>query len=171
MTHLCQRIGISLLVLVLGLAATAHAGTRMYSASLTIQGFGNDTTTGATPKYSKAGYTGIPGVGRCNAGAPHYFDTVTFPTAGAGTMTFMFTLPNYGGQDLVHDINGDGTLDVPADCATTTVRAGIPMVASGAAAYTTGTFSDSRPLSSPRKFTIAKGVFQRHQGIPPGKGT
>ena len=91
MTHLSQRFGIALLVLVCGLAATAHAGTRLYNGSIHIQAFGNDTTTGGTIKLLRDDFSAFPWDGNCAVGPFHSQETVTFPTQANEGGSVMFT--------------------------------------------------------------------------------
>jgi hypothetical protein len=105
-------------LLALGLAATAHAGTRLYSGSYTIQGFGNDTTTGTTVKRQTDDFEAYPWYGNCHIGPYHAEEVVTFPTPNnpPGTGIVTLTLPKYGGQAAIHDTNADGIGDRALNC-------------------------------------------------------
>lgn len=116
MAHLSQRLSIALLVLVFGLAATAHAGTRLYSGSVTYHAFGNDTTTGTTQKFQNDHFKAFPWHARCNVGPNHPQSIQMHPDGHGGFLTW--TLPDYGGQALIHDIDSppNGILDRAQGC-------------------------------------------------------
>ena len=61
------------MLLILGLASSAQAADVMYKASLSIQAFGNDTTTGLSYPFNSTVFVGVPFGLTCN---PYY---------GAGT--------------------------------------------------------------------------------------
>lgn len=53
-------------LLVLGVAGSSQAAPRMYTASLIIVSFGNDTSTGSTAPFDAVIGLGIPLVGNCD---------------------------------------------------------------------------------------------------------
>ena len=65
-------------------AASAHADVRMYTGSLVIHAFGNDTTTGSVPPYDMFTYFGIPLTEQCDTNLYHAKETLTFPTTPTG---------------------------------------------------------------------------------------
>ena len=100
-------LAVIVLLLSLGFAMTAQAGSRLYEGTLIIHAFGNDTTTGAstTAPFSTNVPAGIPGAGgHCNTKAFHARETKTFPTyyntdtyPGPGNFNYnTFTIPSYG---------------------------------------------------------------------------
>jgi hypothetical protein len=133
----------------------------MYTGSLTYQAFGNDTTTGSTPKFSQAGFSAFPFNANCHVGPYHAKETVKFETSGGDDV--VFTLPKYGGQALVHDTNGDGTLNVAAGCLDASIELGAPMYAQGATLSTTGMSTTSRTSGNPRGIDIGAGEFTAMQ--------
>jgi hypothetical protein len=142
----------------------ATGGVRMYDGSLLFHAFGHDTTTHASYKLA----AGVPFGRFCNTRPLHAQETLTFPTTGAGTMTFMFTVPNYGGQLAVHDTNADGIPDVAASCLPEDRALGRPLTGPGKAITTTGTFSTSRTPGSPRGIDIPAGRFTLKDTEPIG---
>ncbi len=90
-------LGIPIVLLALGLAAPANADARMYTGSLVIHAFGNDTSTGTPPPFTRSTHIGIPLTGQCNTTPYHAKETLTFPTTPNGTQVFTFTIPAYGG--------------------------------------------------------------------------
>ena len=149
-----------LALLVLGLAGASQASLRMYTGSLIIKSFGNDTSTGASFPYSVAKATGIPLINRCNTLAYHAQETVTFPTYPNGTQTIMFSVPQYGGQVPTIDTNGDTMPDVPPGCENPTLSAGDPLVGSGNLS-TTGNFATTRTPLDPRGFALPKSALAK----------
>jgi hypothetical protein len=149
-------------LLALGLAATAHAGTRLYSGSYTVQAFGNDTTTGATVKLQRDDFSAYPFDANCHVGPYHAQETITFPTAD-NLNTLMFTLPRYGGQAAIHDTNADGLGDAALGCLQSQLEVGRPMLAVAQQMQTTGANTTSgatlRTAMNPRGFTIPQGHF------------
>ena len=51
-------LGIALLAL--GIAATAQAGTRLYTGTLILDSYGNDTSTGTVTPFITKSWSGIP---------------------------------------------------------------------------------------------------------------
>ena len=149
------------LLLALGLAATAQAGTRMYTGTYTIQAFGNDTTTGGTIKLQGDDFSGYPWHENCHVGPYHAKETITFPTT-MGLNTLMFTLPKYGGQTAVHDTNADGIDDRALGCLPSQNNIGEPISASGSL-QTTGSVMGVRTANDPRGIDLAVGVFKHFQ--------
>jgi hypothetical protein len=144
----CSRAALGVLTAlgVLGLAASAQAGARMYTGSLIIHAFGNDASSS---------YIGIPLTGNCNQAPYRTKETLTFPTTPTGTQTFMITIPAYGGAVLTGgvDTNGDTLPDFPAGCAPDTVKVGDPLTGAGPV-NTTGATNTARATNDPRKFTL-----------------
>ncbi len=147
-------LGILAALLALGFAASARADPRMYTGSLVIHAFGNDTTTGTIPPYlsSSSLAVGIPLTGQCATTPYHPKETLTFPTTPTSTQVFTFTIPAYGGAERV-DTNGDGYPDIVPGCGAETVESGDPLTGSGVV-MTTGAISTSRTPTDPRGFTI-----------------
>ena len=115
-------------LLVLAFALPAAASLRMYTGSLVIAAFGNDTTTGASPPFDTGYYVGIPLTGKCNTAPFHALETLTFPTTATSppTQTVMFTIPEYGGQVADVDTNSDTIPDIVSGC--TSGSAGDPLM-------------------------------------------
>jgi hypothetical protein len=153
-------LGILTTAWALGLTPSAHAATRMYTGSLVIHAFGNDTTTGSFWPYTSETHFGIPLTGQCNTGQYHAPETLTFPTMEKSppTQTVMFTIPAYGGQVVDFDIDGDTIPDIPAGC--TSVSQGDPLTGSGLVA-TTGALSTSRTPLDPRGFALPRSVLHK----------
>ena len=144
-------------VLVLGFAASAHAGLRLYTGTLIIEGFGNDTTTGNQAPFQSVRIVGIPLTGNCNTKPIHLKETLQFP-AGCELVTpvpnctITFTVPQYGGAAGTPN-------NPPAGCGDITVRAGDPLTgAPGMAALTTGGATPQTP-NDPRGFALPKSVL------------
>jgi hypothetical protein len=144
----CNRVALGFLtaLAVLGFAAPAQAGARMYTGSLIIHALGNDT-------YSSL--VGIPLAGNCDQAPYHAKETRTFRTTPTGTQVLTITIPAYGGAVLSGgiDTNGDTLPDVPAGCGRATISAGDPLTGAGPV-NTTGATSTSRATNAPRKFTL-----------------
>ena len=96
-SKLSWTAGVSITLAALCFASATQAEPRMYTGSLIIHTFGNDTTTGAYPPYQTARAVGIPLMGNCNTTPYHAQETLTFPTYPTGTDTIMFSIPAYGG--------------------------------------------------------------------------
>ncbi len=159
----CNRaaLGVLTALWVLGLAATAHADARMYTGSLVIHAFGNDTTTGRIPRYASRNSlaVGIPLTGQCDTNLYHAKETLTFPTTPTGTQVFTFTIPAYGGAERV-DTNDDGYPDIVPGCGDETIESGDPLTGSGVA-MTTGAISTSRTPMDPRGFTLPQSALNK----------
>ena len=144
----CNRpaLGVLTALGVLGFAAPAQAGTRMYTGSLIIHTFGNDNSSS---------FVGIPLTGNCNQAPYHAKETLTFPTTPTGTQVFTLTIPAYGGAVLTGgvDTNGDTLPDLPAGCGPDTLEVGDPLTGAGPV-NTTGATHTARATNDPRKFTI-----------------
>jgi hypothetical protein len=73
----------------------------MFQASLIIQAFGNDTTTGYSFPFTSTVFTGLPFGFRCNTITPtHFRSTKTFTKHlpySTNTVWYL-TIPTYGGQ-------------------------------------------------------------------------
>jgi len=136
----------SLLVMVL--AASATAGARLYTGSLVIDAFGNDTTTGASPPFTTSTRIGIPLTGRCHTVPYHPKETLEFPTTPHGTQ--VFTIPAYGGAMITVDTNGDTIPDVPSGCGDASREAGAPLNGVGPV-NTTGAATTSRTPNDRRR--------------------
>ncbi len=121
----------------------------MYTGSLVIHAFGNDTTTEAFQPYSTLTYFGIPLTGQCNVGQYHAKETLTFPTTEKSppTQSFTFTIPAYGGQVPNIDTNGDTVPDIIDGCGRASRRAGDPLSGFGPV-NTTGMTNTSPPRAS-----------------------
>lgn len=132
------RAALALLVF----CTSASAGTRLYTGSLIIEAFGNDTTTGNQPPFQSSKPIGIPLTGKCNARPYHAHETLRFPAGGPYTVTF--TIPAYGGA----------VGSPPPGCGRATVKAGDPLVGGGAV-VTTGAVAPRSP-NDPRGFTIRR---------------
>ena len=153
-------------VTALGFALRAEAGTKLYSGSLIIEAFGNDTTTGALatptpagPPFSTFTAVGIPLAGHCNTAPHHPKETLRFPTDGP-PFSLTFTIPAYGGAVPTLDTNGDMIPDLAPGCGPATRRAGAPLTGSGMLA-TTGAASTSRTAGNPRGFTLPQSALNR----------
>jgi hypothetical protein len=143
----------------LGIGGAAQASARMYSGSLVIHAFGNDTTTGTNAPFDTSSYIGIPLAGQCNTAPYHAKETLVFPTTPTGTQVFTLTIPAYGGAERV-DTDGDGWTDGVPGCWDTTRRAGDPLTGSGLV-VTTGAISTSRTPMDPRRFTLPQSVLNK----------
>ena len=154
-------VGLGIGLLVLCFAGTAQAATRMYSGSLIIQSFGNDTTTGTAEPYTSGYAVGIPLTGMCNTEPLHLLETLTFSLPqDTPTYTVMFTIPTYGGQVPTQDTNGDTIPDIVPGCGDTTVQSGQPLSGAGPV-NTTGTTTTSRSSLDPRGFTLPRWALRR----------
>jgi hypothetical protein len=127
----------------LALATTAQADPSMFQASLIIEAFGNDTSTGYSSPFSRKVFTGIPFGRRCNTHTFHAQSTLTF-TDWDPDRTII--IPSYGGQVAVITKFG-GPPNPPttpatraAGCSETAIQAGAPLMGTGSA-VTTGTTS------------------------------
>ena len=84
-SHIRAALSISAGLLVLAIALPAAASLRMYTGSLLIAAFGNDTvrntSTETDPAFLTSYYVGIPLTGKCNTAPFHALETVTFPTS------------------------------------------------------------------------------------------
>lgn len=148
-------------LLVLGFAMSAHAAARMYTGSLVIAAFGNDTTTGATYPFNSTIYIGLPLTGQCNTAQYHAKETLSFSsvTTYSGAMvSVMFTIPAYGGNVATVDTNSDTIPDIVAGC--TSVSLGDPLTAAGAI-NTTGTITTSRTSMDPRGFALPQSALTK----------
>ena len=154
-------LGVLTALWVLGFAAPAHADARMYTGSLVIHAFGNDTTTGSNPPFgSLSGFAvGIPLTGHCDMDVYHAKETLTFPTTPTGTQVFTFTIPAYGGAVSV-DTNGDGYPDGVPGCGDETIHSGDPLTGAGVI-ETTGATSTSRTSMDPRAFTLPRSALNK----------
>jgi hypothetical protein len=138
----------------------------MYTGTLIIHAFGNDTTDGASPPFTTGRTVGIPLTGQCNTEPYHAKETLTFPTTATSppTQTIMFTIPAYGGQTL--GCNGSvpcagtncGT--IVCGCGEATIAAGDPLTGSGTI-VTTGMASTSRATTNPRAFSIPQSELNK----------
>jgi hypothetical protein len=149
-------------MLVLCVAGSSQAASRMYQASLIIHAFGNPNIMPSNTDASQAGLQGgIPLTGNCNTAPFHAQETVTFPTVFPGTVNF--TIPQYGGQIPTIDTNSDTIPDVPAGCRPTTNEAGDPLTGFGTlittGLNTTNDTATTRAASDPRGFTIPKSAL------------
>jgi hypothetical protein len=134
----------------------------MYTGSLVIHAFGNDTTTGPFPPYSTLTYFGIPLTGQCKSGSYHAKETLAFPTTPTGTQVFTFTIPAYGGQVANLDTNGDGVPDIISGCGRTSLRAGDPLSGVGPV-NTTGVTNTARATNDPRGFTLPAWALRKRK--------
>ncbi len=153
----------ALALVVIGISGTAQAAVRMYSGSLIIHAFGNDTSTGSTFPYSKAIVTGIPLAGNCNTAPYHTHETITlptYPTSASPTQAIVFTIPKYGGAIPDIDTNGDMIPDVVSGCQAATLAEGDPLTGSGSN-LTTGMISTVRTSLNPRGFTLPKSALAK----------
>jgi len=178
-SKLSWMVGICMVLLALCLAGAAQAGTRMYTGSLIIESFGNDTTTGTAEPYDTGLPVGIPLTGQCNQGRLgmgtfHAKETLVFtglmvpkqnPTT---TITVTFTVPNYGGQTLSGgpDTNGDTLPDFPVGCGPTTIAGGDPLTGIGPVVTSgvTGVGCTPGPCTNPRKFTLPEWALRKARG-------
>ena len=134
--------------LVASLATGAQAGTRLYSGSLIIEAFGNDTTDGNQPPFQTFVRVGIPLTGNCNTAPYHAKETLMFTSVGSP--------PRNRGPSRSRPMVGavpQGTATPPVGCGDATVAAGDPLTGSGAAA-TSGSTSTTRTPMNPRAFTL-----------------
>jgi hypothetical protein len=160
--------GISIVLLALCFAGAAPAEPRLYTGSLIIHAYGNDTTTGTAPPFTTGRAVGIPLTGKCNTEPLHLKETLTFThteTMQSPTMyTVMFTIPTYGGAVKTIDTNGDTIPDLVPGCGETTIANGAPLTLGRpgpGAIDTTGLASTSRTSLDPRKFTIRQSELNR----------
>jgi hypothetical protein len=149
-----------LTLLALCFASSAQAEPRMYTGSLIIHAYGNDTTTGTAPPFTSGRAVGIPLTGNCNTEPFHAKETLTFPTTPTGTNTVMFTIPDYGGAVKTIDTNSDTVPDLVPGCGEATIADGNPLTGFGVI-VTTGMASTSRTSLDPRKFSIAQSELNR----------
>ena len=160
-SRLSWLVGIWIILLALCFASTTQAGTRMYTGSLIIHSFGNDTTGGVKP-YDTGFAVGIPLTGQCHKGLNgmgtfHAKETLTFvDPPGSPGVTVTFTIPDYGGNVAELDTNGDGIPDVPFGCGPATIEAGDPLLGSGPVdtAGATGVMCTPGPCTNPRQITM-----------------
>jgi hypothetical protein len=144
------------------LAASATAGPRLYTGSLVIHAFGNDTTTGSFAPFSSFTYFGIPLTGQCDMAPYHAKETLMFPTSPTGTQSFTFTIPAYGGQVPNIDTNGDTVPDIIDGCGSASRRAGDPLSGFGPV-NTTGMTNTSRATNDPRGFTLPPWALRKQK--------
>jgi hypothetical protein len=130
----------------------------MYTGTLIIHAFSNDTTDGASYPFTTVVNGAIPLIGQCHTGPHHPKETLTFPTTPTGTDTFTFTIPEYGGQVNEVDTNGDSIPDVPVGC--TSVSLGDPLTGSGSL-NTTATLVSARTPSNPRGFSLPQSALNK----------
>jgi len=142
----------ALTLLVLGFAASANAGIRLYSGELIIHTRGSDAA---------GNFVGIPLGRHCNTRPYHAAHTTMFYYSG---QTYTLTIPAFGGQVPVIDTNSDSVPDVASGCAPASLQAGLPLTGSGNLT-TTGNSSTSRTPSNPRAFTLPmSGISQMASG-------
>jgi hypothetical protein len=153
-------VAVAIVLLSTLLALAANAAPRMYTGSLIIAAFGNDTYTGATSPYNTSYYVGIPLVGNCNTAPFHAHETLTFPTQSltTPTQTVMFTIPDYGGAVATIDTNYDTIPDLVPGCTSNSL--GDPLTGSGYVA-TTGDPATSRTSLNPRKIILPQGNLSK----------
>lgn len=173
--------GIWIALLALCFASVAQAGTRMYTGSLIIHSFGNDTTTGTAEPYDTGYAVGLPLTGRCNQGRLgmgtfHAKETLMFKSLmlpkGAPnpttTVDVTFTIPNYGGQVADVDTNGDTIPDIVAGCGPTTQHYGDPLTGGPGPVSTSGVAGVNcnapGPCTNPRKFTLPNWALRKQRG-------
>jgi len=178
-SNLSWATSVPIAVLALCFASLAQAEPRMYTGSLIIHAFGNDTTTGTAPPFQTGEAIGIPLTGNCNTEPYHTQENLTFPTA-MGNDTVMFTIPAYGGAVKTIDTNSDTVPDLVPGCGDASIEVGSPLTGSGSpkanalftavvadGITTTGMASTSRvacnpgPCTNPRKFTISQSELNR----------
>ena len=99
--------GLAIALLAVCFAGTSQAATRLYTGSLIVKSFGNDTTTGTAEPYTTGLMVGLPLTGNCNTEPLHLKENLTFSLPQATpTYTVMFTVPTYGGKTPDLDTNG-----------------------------------------------------------------
>jgi hypothetical protein len=147
----------------------------MYTGTLIIPAFGNDTTTGTVEPYNTNRIVGIPLTGNCHQGklgmgTLHLAETISKvvhlpPQNPTRTETNTFFIPTYGGATLSGgvDTNGDTVPDFPPGCGPDTVSAGDPLIGGPGAVSTTGTASITRATTNPRKFTLPPFALRKHK--------
>ena len=139
---------LALILLTLGFAAPASAGVKMYSGEMIVHMRGADAA---------GNFVAVPFGRHCNTRPYHAEHTVMF-TYPAGTYTL--TIPKFGGQVRVIDINGDNIPDRAAGCAPASLQTGLPLTGGGSLA-TTGNTSTSRTALNPRGFSIPMSGLSR----------
>jgi hypothetical protein len=144
-------LGASTALLILAVGTSAHAGARMYSGSLIITAFSNDTSTGTTAPFSYTNDSGFPLIGNCNTAPFHAFETLSFPNSTSPD--YVFTIPQYGGALNAVDTNSDNIPDVPAGC--TYPSLGDPLVGTMGHMGTTGN-GDARLPTNPRAIALER---------------
>jgi hypothetical protein len=165
-SKLSRVAGIGIVLAALCLASAAQAAPRMYTGSLIIPAFANDTTTGSSSPYSTNRVVGIPLTGNCNTQPFHAKEVFTFELPkDTPTYTVTFTIPDYGGQVATIDTNGDTLPDVASGCGTLTQSQGDPLTGGGgtqpAPVNTTGATNTSRATNDPRGFTLPEWALRK----------
>jgi hypothetical protein len=142
-------------LLVVGFAMNASAGPRLYSGSIIIKGFSNDTTDGTTAPFTMNTPFPMPFGKNCRIGA--------FVPAQTSNGTWgSWSIPAYGGQAAT--LHTSASKSVIASCEGTGYSDGEPLIAGGsfwigATLSTTGTFYTPRTPASPKGFAINEGDF------------
>ncbi len=77
--------GALMALLALCFASATQASTRMYTGSLIITSFGNDTTTGTAPPFDNGFAVGIPLTGKCNTEPFHAQKSFSIPLPNTPT--------------------------------------------------------------------------------------
>jgi hypothetical protein len=141
-------------VLTVGLGSSAQADPAMFQASLIIEAFGNDTTTGTYYPQTRKVFTGIPFGRRCNTHTFHPQSTLTF-TDWDPDRTII--IPSYGGQVAVITTFG-GPPNPPttpatraASCSETAIQAGAPLMGTG--------YAETTGATSARTFTLLQSTI------------
>jgi hypothetical protein len=163
-SKLSWTLGVLLVLLAVCFASATQAEPRMYTGSLIIHAFGNDTTTGTAPPFQTGEAVGIPLTGNCNTEPYHAKETLTFPTTPTGTDTVMFTVPAYGGATLMCNGTvpcvGTNCGTIVCGCGDASQELGDPLSGFGVIS-TTGMASTNRTSLDPRKFTIAQSELNK----------
>ena len=161
-------IGIALLALCF--ASATQAATRMYTGSLIIKSFGNDTSTGSVPPYSNPYAVGIPLTGNCNTEPYHAIEFKSFsnpPCKNPPCDHVDFTIPAYGGQVNIHDTDGMPGFDKPAGCLDPSVDAGDPLTGAFQNAIRTSGVTGiacnvgGLPCTNPRQITLIQSQLNK----------
>jgi hypothetical protein len=137
-----------LTLLLSSVAANAHAGVRMYSGELIIHTRGADAAND---------FIAIPFGKHCNTRPYQAERTEMFNYNGKN---YTLTVPKFGGQVRVIDVNGDGKADVAAGCAPASVQVGLPLSGEGSLA-TTGKSTTARTPLNPRAFNVPESGLAR----------
>jgi hypothetical protein len=137
-----------LTLLILGFAASANAGVRLYSGEIIMHTRGSDAA---------GNFIAVPFGRHCNTRPYHAAHTAMLTSPSS---TYTVTIPKFGGQVPAIDANGDSVPDVASGCASASLHAGSPLTGGGNLS-TTGSTSTSRTASNPRGFTLPKSALSR----------